>query len=169
MSAQQQRRKLFAELQLERDKMATQWEQQRRELEQQQADSQVRPKSLAVCRIVCEQGDCIYTSYNHTPYISVLHWFLQAGRAQELEEVYREHNRAVEEAERRHSSQLKAVEERLSTEREAWQENFTRKQETTLLSREREMRESLRQERDKVRLEDTQCIVCRSLSYTAPS
>lgn len=48
MSAQQQRRKLFAELQLERDKMAAQWEQQRRELEQQQADSQVRPKSQAV-------------------------------------------------------------------------------------------------------------------------
>lgn len=69
----------------------------------------------------------------------------------------------MEEAERRHSSQLKAVEERLSTEREAWQENFTRKQETTFLSREREMRESLRQERDKVRLEDTQCIVCRPL------
>lgn len=62
----------------------------------------------------------------------------------------------MEEAERRHSSQLKSVEERLSTEREAWRENFTRKQETTFLSREREMRESLRQERDKVRLE---CIV----------
>ena len=42
MSAQQQRRKLFAELQLERDKLAAQWEQQRRAMEQQQADSQVR-------------------------------------------------------------------------------------------------------------------------------
>lgn len=42
MSSQQQKRRLFAELQLERDKMTAQWEQQRRELEQQQADSQVR-------------------------------------------------------------------------------------------------------------------------------
>lgn len=65
----------------------------------------------------------------------------------------------MEEAERRHSSQLKSVEERLSTEREAWQENFTRKQETTFLSREREMRESLRQERDKVRLECTTGVI----------
>ena len=54
------------------------------------------------------------------------------------------------EAERRHKSQLRAVEERLGAEREAWQENFTRKQETAFLAREREMRESLRQERDKV-------------------
>ena len=69
---------------------------------------------------------------------------------QEMEEVQREHSRAVEEAERRHSSQLRAVEERLATEREAWQENYTRRQETTFLAREREMRESLRKERDKV-------------------
>ena len=41
MNAQQQRRRLFAELQTERDKMAAQWDQQRREMEEQQADSQV--------------------------------------------------------------------------------------------------------------------------------
>ena len=54
------------------------------------------------------------------------------------------------EAERRHGSQMRAVEERVATERTAWQENFTRRQESTFLAREREMRESLRQERDKV-------------------
>ena len=42
MNAQQQRRRLFAELQTERDKMAAQWDQQRREMEEQQADSQVK-------------------------------------------------------------------------------------------------------------------------------
>ena len=41
VSSQQQRRRLFAELQAERDKMATQWEQQRRGVEQQQAELQV--------------------------------------------------------------------------------------------------------------------------------
>ena len=56
----------------------------------------------------------------------------------------------LEEAERRHGCQLRAVEERLATERDAWQENYTRRQETVFLAREREMRESLRQERDKV-------------------
>ena len=47
MSAQQQRRRLFAELQMERDKMAAQCEQQRKGAEQQLADSQVR--GVGVC------------------------------------------------------------------------------------------------------------------------
>ena len=45
MTAQQQRRRLFAEVQQERDKMAAQWEQQRREMEQQLTDSQVNLES----------------------------------------------------------------------------------------------------------------------------
>ena len=39
ISAQQQRRRLFAELQAERDKMTAQWNQQNTELEQQKADA----------------------------------------------------------------------------------------------------------------------------------
>ena len=57
---------------------------------------------------------------------------------------------AMKEAERRHVFQLKAVEERLVTEKTMWQENYTQRQETTFFAREREMRDSLRQERDKV-------------------
>lgn len=67
-----------------------------------------------------------------------------------MEELQGEHSRQLEEAERRHGSQLRSLEERLVTERQAWQENYTRRQEAAFLTREREMRESLRQERDKV-------------------
>ena len=43
MSSQQQRRRLFAELEQEREKMAAQWDLQRHQLEQQLIESQVRP------------------------------------------------------------------------------------------------------------------------------
>lgn len=42
MSSQQQRRRLFAELEQEREKMAGQWELQRQQLEHQLAESQAR-------------------------------------------------------------------------------------------------------------------------------
>ena len=74
----------------------------------------------------------------------------QEANSQRLEEASREHARVLEEKERRHGSELRALEERLAAEKEAWQENVTRRQETAILAREREMREALRQERDKV-------------------
>ena len=76
--------------------------------------------------------------------------FVQEAHRREVEEAQREAKSAMEEVERRHGVQLRSLEERLTAEREAWQENYTRRQETALLTREREMRESLRLERDKV-------------------
>ena len=43
---------------------------------------------------------------------------------------------------------MKDLQERLSIERQAWEENYIKKQDTILLSREREMKERLRKERD---------------------
>ena len=74
----------------------------------------------------------------------------QEAHTREVEELQRQHSRVMEETERRHGSQLKSLEERMTTERGAWQENYTRRQETAFLAREREMRERLRLERDKV-------------------
>ena len=45
MSSQQQRRRLFAELEEERKKVAAQWELQRQQLEHQLTDAQVRERS----------------------------------------------------------------------------------------------------------------------------
>ena len=55
MNAQQQRRRLFAELQTERDKMTTQWDQQKREMEQLQAASQVGWGSYSLYILHCLQ------------------------------------------------------------------------------------------------------------------
>ena len=51
---------------------------------------------------------------------------------------------------RRHSIELREQRERLELERQAWEENLLKRQETSMMTREREMKEQLRQERDKV-------------------
>ena len=67
-----------------------------------------------------------------------------------MEELKSDHERAFGESERRRASELREVRERAELERQAWEENLLRKQEATLLARERELRETLRRERDKV-------------------
>ena len=51
---------------------------------------------------------------------------------------------------RRHSSELREQRERMELEKQAWEENILKRQDTAMMTREREMREQLRQERDKV-------------------
>ena len=76
---------------------------------------------------------------------------VQEYHGRQLAEQHREHTQRTEEMERSHATQLQTLVERMATEKEAWQENITRKQETALMAKEREMRDTLRQERDKVR------------------
>ncbi|XP_068160842.1 centrosomal protein of 131 kDa isoform X2 [Antennarius striatus] len=54
-----------------------------------------------------------------------------------------------EEQERRHQMELKAMQERLDIERQSWEENYKKKEEVWLLSRERQLKEDLRRQRDK--------------------
>ncbi|XP_053197919.1 centrosomal protein of 131 kDa isoform X1 [Scomber japonicus] len=54
-----------------------------------------------------------------------------------------------EEQERRHQAEMKALQERLDIEKQTWEENYKKKEEAWLLSRERELKEGLRRERDK--------------------
>ncbi|KAM7370359.1 hypothetical protein PAMP_009914 [Pampus punctatissimus] len=67
-----------------------------------------------------------------------------AGRA-----LREELDRTREEQERRHQVEMKALQERLDTEKQTWEENYKKKEEAWLLSRERELKEDLRRERDK--------------------
>lgn len=60
------------------------------------------------------------------------------------------HSQQLEEMQRRHSSELREQRERMELEKQAWEENILKRQDTTMMTREREMREQLRQERDKV-------------------
>ncbi len=43
------------------------------------------------------------------------------------------------------------MDERLVAERQIWEENLTKKQEADMMTKERELRRTLREERDKVR------------------
>ena len=60
------------------------------------------------------------------------------------------HSSQLEELRRRHSSELRELRERMEVERQTWEENILKKQEAAMLTKEREMREQLRLERDKV-------------------
>uniref|UniRef100_A0A665WUJ4 Centrosomal protein 131 n=1 Tax=Echeneis naucrates TaxID=173247 RepID=A0A665WUJ4_ECHNA len=67
-----------------------------------------------------------------------------AGRA-----LREELDKTREEQERRHQMEMKGLQERLDVEKQTWEENYKKKEEAWLLSRERELKEELRRERDK--------------------
>ncbi|XP_037610047.1 centrosomal protein of 131 kDa isoform X1 [Sebastes umbrosus] len=67
-----------------------------------------------------------------------------AGRA-----LREELDKTREEQERRHQVEMKALHERLDIEKQTWEGNYKKKEEAWLLSRERELKEGLRRERDK--------------------
>ncbi|XP_037133954.1 centrosomal protein of 131 kDa isoform X2 [Syngnathus acus] len=64
--------------------------------------------------------------------------------------VFREElDKSREEQERRHQAELKKLQERFAQEKMGWEEEYRKKQEAGLLRHERQLREELRQERDK--------------------
>ncbi|MEQ2255534.1 hypothetical protein ILYODFUR_014880 [Ilyodon furcidens] len=67
-----------------------------------------------------------------------------AGRA-----LREEMDKSREEQERRHQMEMKMLQERLDVEKQTWEENYKKKEEAWMLSRERELKEELRRERDK--------------------
>ncbi|XP_020506197.2 centrosomal protein of 131 kDa isoform X1 [Labrus bergylta] len=67
-----------------------------------------------------------------------------AGRA-----LREELDKTREEQERRHQVEMRAAQERSDIEKQTWEENHKKKEEVWLLSRERELKEELRRERDK--------------------
>ncbi|NWU71510.1 CP131 protein, partial [Pterocles burchelli] len=60
-----------------------------------------------------------------------------------------EYAKEKEEQEKRHQAEVKMLKERLEMEKQAWEANYVKKKEAWLLSRERELREEVRKERDK--------------------
>lgn len=53
------------------------------------------------------------------------------------------------EQERRHTNEINELTEKLNIEKRNWEENYMKQQETILASRERQMREQMKHERDK--------------------
>ncbi|KAE8576016.1 hypothetical protein XENTR_v10004018 [Xenopus tropicalis] len=60
-----------------------------------------------------------------------------------------EYEKSKDEQERRHQAEIKALKERLEIEKQAWEQNYMKKEETWLLSRERELKEDVRKGRDR--------------------
>ncbi|XP_014912627.1 centrosomal protein of 131 kDa-like isoform X2 [Poecilia latipinna] len=60
-----------------------------------------------------------------------------------------EMDKSREEQERRHQMEMKILQERLDVEKQTWEETYKKKEEAWMLSRERELKEELRRERDK--------------------
>ncbi|XP_014114889.1 PREDICTED: centrosomal protein of 131 kDa [Pseudopodoces humilis] len=60
-----------------------------------------------------------------------------------------EYAKEKEDQERRHQAELKVLKDQLELEKQAWEANYVKKEEAWLLSRERELREEMRKERDK--------------------
>ncbi|XP_009699195.1 PREDICTED: LOW QUALITY PROTEIN: centrosomal protein of 131 kDa, partial [Cariama cristata] len=60
-----------------------------------------------------------------------------------------EYAKEKEEQEKRHQAEVKVLKDRLEIEKQAWEASYMKKEEAWLLSRERELREEVRKERDK--------------------
>ncbi|KAM6245460.1 LOW QUALITY PROTEIN: centrosomal protein of 131 kDa [Porphyrio hochstetteri] len=74
---------------------------------------------------------------------------LEASSSAVTRALKEEYAKEKEEQERRHQAEVKVLKERLEMEKQAWEVNYVKKEEAWLLSRERELREEVRKERDK--------------------
>ncbi|KFP01496.1 5-azacytidine-induced protein 1 [Calypte anna] len=74
---------------------------------------------------------------------------LEASSLADTRALKEEDTKEKEEQERRHQAEIKVLKDRLEMERQAWEANYVKKEEAWLLSRERELREEVRKERDK--------------------
>ncbi|XP_025937769.1 centrosomal protein of 131 kDa isoform X2 [Apteryx rowi] len=74
---------------------------------------------------------------------------LEANSSAVTKALKEEYAKEKEEQERRHQAEVKVLKDRLEIEKQAWEANYMKKEEAWLLSRERELREEVRKERDK--------------------
>ncbi|XP_068269270.1 centrosomal protein of 131 kDa isoform X5 [Nyctibius grandis] len=74
---------------------------------------------------------------------------LEASSSAVTRALQEEYAREKEEQERRHQAEVKVLKDRLEMEKQAWEASYVKKEEAWLLSRERELREEVRKERDK--------------------
>ncbi|XP_075627139.1 centrosomal protein of 131 kDa isoform X1 [Balearica regulorum gibbericeps] len=74
---------------------------------------------------------------------------LEASSSAVTRALKEEYAKEKEEQERRHQAEVKVLKDRLEIEKQAWEANYMKKEEAWLLSRERELREEVRKERDK--------------------
>jgi len=109
---QQQRRRLYADVQEEKERLADQMQKLKQETTQEKNASQ--------------------ESYRHT-----------------VVKMQEEQQKKFDDIERRHASEMASLKEQLEIEKQQWIENYMKKQDTYLLAKERELKEGVREARDK--------------------
>ncbi|NXA04105.1 CP131 protein, partial [Sapayoa aenigma] len=130
--SQRERARHRCEQQLEQEEQAL--EQQRRRLYAEVAEEKERlSQQAARQRVEVEE----------------LRRQLEANSSALTRALREENAKDKEEQERRHQAELKVLKDQLEMEKQAWEANYMKKEEAWLLSRERELREEMRKERDK--------------------
>ncbi|NWY61844.1 CP131 protein, partial [Chionis minor] len=74
---------------------------------------------------------------------------LEASSSAVTRALKEEYAKEKEEQERRHQAEVKVLKDQLEIEKQTWEASYMKKEEAWLLSRERELREEMRKERDK--------------------
>ncbi|NWS47376.1 CP131 protein, partial [Probosciger aterrimus] len=74
---------------------------------------------------------------------------LEASSSALTRALKEEYAKEKEEQERRHQAEVKVLKDQLEIEKQAWEASYMKKEEAWLLSRERELREEVKKERDK--------------------
>ncbi|XP_034049625.1 centrosomal protein of 131 kDa isoform X2 [Thalassophryne amazonica] len=129
-----QRDRELARLRQEKLLQEEELQQQRRRLYQEVADEKERLTQLAARQRAELEDLQKQLEENNSLAVRVLR--------EELDKTREEHDR-------RHQEEMKALKERLDIDKQMWEENYKKKEDARLLSREHELREQLRRERDK--------------------
>ncbi|XP_050175438.1 centrosomal protein of 131 kDa isoform X3 [Myiozetetes cayanensis] len=130
--SQQERARQRCEQQLEQEEQVL--EQQRRRLYAEVAEEKERLSQQAT---------------RQRAEVEELRRQLEANSSALTRALREENAKDREEQERRHQAELKVLKDQLEMEKQAWEANYVKKEEAWLLSRERELREEMRKERDK--------------------
>ncbi|XP_065066186.1 centrosomal protein of 131 kDa-like isoform X2 [Rhopilema esculentum] len=120
------------EKQLEQEEQA--YQQQRRRLysEVQEEKERLTEQLQKTKQETTQEKNASEESYRHT-----------------LLAMQEDHHKKLEEIERRHTSEMSNLKEQLEIEKQQWIENYMKKQDTYLLAKERELKEGVREARDK--------------------
>ncbi|XP_031573058.1 centrosomal protein of 131 kDa-like [Actinia tenebrosa] len=90
---------------------------------------------------------------------------LQESHKTVLAELQRSHEKAIADIENKHQFEMRDLKEKLEIEKQAWIENYMKKQDAVLLTKERELKEGVREARDR----EIEMVITRLEEETAAS
>ncbi|XP_067164516.1 centrosomal protein of 131 kDa isoform X2 [Apteryx mantelli] len=152
---QQRQCRLYAEVAEEKERLSQQAARQGSLRKRGGAQEGPRWSSLRRSRLDGDVGpamditSCDLSAGRQRAELEELRQQLEANSSAVTKALKEEYAKEKEEQERRHQAEVKVLKDRLEIEKQAWEANYMKKEEAWLLSRERELREEVRKERDK--------------------